>query len=1006
MRIELNAYSLTRSFITTDISQNELVQKGVQRAFGSDSEVDEVPTSLLLSRFSPLVKLADQSLEEDRAASKSEQSAYFDQIRSELSSLRGYLEDQNSDVLTSDEQQSLQTKIDEAIQNIGKLAGVSIAIGGIANAKVEGLDSNQILDLSVLSLETNGSLAITGTIDSLGENAQIVILGDGSGELQDNASFTIEGKQGSMTVRAHAGTSLVSIAEEINQNATDTGVAAAVSGENLYLTSVDKGSQAFVAVHAASFSDSLEFSGLNSNQFESFQVNSLQTANASFSGRLTQSSDIARASYLGRDGRAADTATFEITGYYGTETFSMENGEELTDIALRINNESEQTGVVASVDGDELVFESTLTGSRAFVQVTKLSDDDSINVSGVNEAQIGHFSVDAFETGASHLLSGTVTRSADQARISLQGNESGQVIAGAEFELVGSQGATNIQIIAGESLSDVAERVNAASEETGVSARVSGTELIFESSDYGSSHFVDINILQIDQTVETSGVNGSQFQSFTVNEIDSDTNLEISGTVHHAASKARLEYTGFLGRTTNSATITLEGNSGSTSISVTALESLNSVVSKVNAKTEETGVTARKSGQKIIFESVGVGTDAFINIDDTSGNFEVDGGDGDGHDTGSDATATFNGQYVVAQGNTFELEVAGGSFSLESVQGFTGTISNIQVSSTSQELTLTGGDENLTAYGVDVEAEINGVTWTGVGDSLTVADEVGQFTLQFVTGFTGAFDDVQVSSDQGFLLSGVDETGTAYGQDAVAEVNGETVTADGDNFTFETSEGNFSFRFTTGFTGTFDTFSLEALVGDVNTIGGDGEGRAVGVDATATINGLSLVGDGNTFLVEGNSGTARLTVQDYYLGEIDSISITPYEATGYETLEPGYELSSQGREDLNELVNNILDFASGGELSVTNGNEFDKESLIDEVDTMLNEIELAENSLLDAQIDTAELLGSYGDSTSAEVLALTFQTFSSNNLDATISNFDFEKYNSSSGRSLVVELLR
>ncbi|MBN2292512.1 MAG: hypothetical protein JXM70_08815, partial [Pirellulales bacterium] len=65
--------------------------------------------------------------------------------------------------------------------------------------------------------------------------------------------------------------------------------------------------------------------------------------------------------------------TFELTGHLGTQTYSALTTKTLDELAAEINAESDLTGVAATVDDNDLVLTSTITGTNALV---------SINVTG------------------------------------------------------------------------------------------------------------------------------------------------------------------------------------------------------------------------------------------------------------------------------------------------------------------------------------------------------------------------------------------------------------------------------------------------------------------------------------------------------------------------------------------------------------------------------------------------------------------------------------------------
>ncbi len=123
------------------------------------------------------------------------------------------------------------------------------------------------------------------------------------------------------------------------------------------------------------------FSGRNSSQVTDVTVSS-KTAGTSrtISGSVTQGATQASLVYTGAGGATTASASFTLTGKRGTVSFSVANGEDLDDVAERVNENSHKTGVVASVNGDELTFRSVEYGSEATVGIAVTSG--SFDVTG------------------------------------------------------------------------------------------------------------------------------------------------------------------------------------------------------------------------------------------------------------------------------------------------------------------------------------------------------------------------------------------------------------------------------------------------------------------------------------------------------------------------------------------------------------------------------------------------------------------------------------------------
>ncbi len=86
--------------------------------------------------------------------------------------------------------------------------------------------------------------------------------------------------------------------------------------------------------------------------------------------------------YTGSGGQTRSAATFTLTGKLGSTSISVLPDEDLDDVAAKMNDASHQTGVVASVDGDELTLTSVYDGFANEIAVAV--SDGSFAVTGGN----------------------------------------------------------------------------------------------------------------------------------------------------------------------------------------------------------------------------------------------------------------------------------------------------------------------------------------------------------------------------------------------------------------------------------------------------------------------------------------------------------------------------------------------------------------------------------------------------------------------------------------------
>ena len=123
-----------------------------------------------------------------------------------------------------------------------------------------------------------------------------------------------------------------------------------------------------------------------------------------------------------------------------------------------------------------------------------------------------------------------------------------------------------------------------------------------------------------------------------------------------------------------------------------------------------------------------------------------------------------------------------------------------------------------------------------------------------------------------FSLTGGNGNGTANGTNAVAVVNGQTITGAGNQFQLTDALGTYSFTAASGFTGTFSTVTIESQAGSFELSGGNGDGTATGLDALATINSVQLTGVGNRLTINQAGGQFELELAAGFLGQLDAIT--------------------------------------------------------------------------------------------------------------------------------------
>jgi len=121
-----------------------------------------------------------------------------------------------------------------------------------------------------------------------------------------------------------------------------------------------------------------------------------------------------------------------------------------------------------------------------------LDGSTNYRFTGRNGTQIRDLQVYAL-SGSTAEISGTVTQLAQQATLLYTG-PGGKTTDAATISLTGRLGTTSISVVKNESLSDVADKINADSHATGITAEADGNELTFTTVDYGTNAIIEIDV--------------------------------------------------------------------------------------------------------------------------------------------------------------------------------------------------------------------------------------------------------------------------------------------------------------------------------------------------------------------------------------------------------------------------------------------------------------------------------------------------------------------------------
>lgn len=155
-----------------------------------------------------------------------------------------------------------------------------------------------------------------------------------------------------------------------------------------------------------------------------------------------------------------------------------------------------------------------IVGSTEFNGKKLLDGSLGINVSGVDGTKVSDLKVFSRDPNAATSLTVAVGTAATKGSITLATTSAS---SDTSISLQGKDGTVVIDIAAGENLSSVQAKVNAATAQTGVAASASGGNITLTSSDYGSEAFVRVNVLSGDSTNIVAGSDEGSDAVVTVN---------------------------------------------------------------------------------------------------------------------------------------------------------------------------------------------------------------------------------------------------------------------------------------------------------------------------------------------------------------------------------------------------------------------------------------------------------------------------------------------------------
>ena len=237
------------------------LQKATTNLGASQSTIASNPTGMLsLSTNDTQRGIMDRTLSRIAAAADTvgQIQSIFDQIRTQIDTIHEKAAADVGQQLTGTERAANQSAINDAIDEINRLAATEINGQQVLNGAVtvnsstttiSGLNEDQIVDFEVVSIAANSNLTISGTVLTTAQQAELSYQGP---NVKNDATVTLSGDLGSTSISVTKGESLAAVRDRINAETSATGVTASLNESKLIINSVDYGSDAGVSVDVTS----------------------------------------------------------------------------------------------------------------------------------------------------------------------------------------------------------------------------------------------------------------------------------------------------------------------------------------------------------------------------------------------------------------------------------------------------------------------------------------------------------------------------------------------------------------------------------------------------------------------------------------------------------------------------------------------------------------------------------------------------------------------------------
>ncbi len=359
-RINTNVSSLVAQK-TLNRSNNELqtaltrLSTGLRINSGKDDPAGLIASEVLRSDITSVNKAITNTERAVQLISTADSA--LSQVSNLLNDIRGLVvEAANSGALSDEQIAANQLQVDSSLEAIDRIAqtttfqGRTLLDGSLDFLTTAGSGYSTVSDLSIdqANLGASNSLAVDVTISTAATQAQL------TSDPLATGSFTIEGQ--TFTVTAADGQTLDNVTVAVAQGAS-TG--AAYSSGTLTITLSNSDAAITGAAIQAAIDGVTEFAGTTISGSGTIDGTDAANVNAS-AGQLDRVQDL----------------VVRLSGREGSEVFTFQTGTTIDQMVSAVNLVSDATGVTATNNSGQLVFDSANYGSKSFVDVEVLSEGD------------------------------------------------------------------------------------------------------------------------------------------------------------------------------------------------------------------------------------------------------------------------------------------------------------------------------------------------------------------------------------------------------------------------------------------------------------------------------------------------------------------------------------------------------------------------------------------------------------------------------------------------------